>query len=196
MEQIMKSTELPAPDFEAELQREIELYRTLAEKYEKKVRQRSILALTFCIASALGTLAILVCAILVNAGKMQIEWTLFFAYIGLALLCLLVGLLFFNGRHDCRDLAIECRALTKEKEALLQKKLEQKRAEEELARKAAIRVVEVLPKVPMSKTHKVANALRATSSILSAIYAIAIQVASIAALYKSKPPKKKKAKED
>lgn len=182
--------------FAEDLQNEIELYSALAEKYENQARRRGIFALLFCLVSALGASAIAVIAILASAGVFGVRWFLLAAYLGLSLVCLLVGLLFFNGRHDSLDLAIESSIRADEKEAKLKKMLEDLRAEEEAAKKGAVHVVEVLPKIPASKTHKVANVLRATSSVLAAIYALAIPVASIAALCKSKPKKEKKEKKE
>ncbi|MBQ7173658.1 MAG: hypothetical protein IJR88_06045 [Clostridia bacterium] len=194
----MKSAEFSAPipgdaglRSAEDLKKEVELYRTLAEHYQKQARRRGIFALLFCMISALGTVAIAVIAILAWSGVFGVRWFLLLAYLGLALLCLLTGLLFFNGRHDSRDLSIDCFEEAEKSEKKLKAVLERQRAAKEKARREAVRVVEVLPRIPMSKTRRVSTALRTTSSILSILYALAIPVASIAALYQSKPKKEK-----
>lgn len=170
------------------IQSEIELYRKTEAQEERRARRKTVTAIILVSLCALATVALLVMILLANNGKIEpLPAPFVYAGAGSILAVLLIGLCFFAGSRDDKNLAAECRAAIDERRAQLaelkQKIEEEKRRKEE----ESMRVSETLAPISGTRSQKVAHALRVTSAVLSAL---SIPVAAIAAFVKDAKKKK------
>lgn len=170
------------------IQSEIELYRQAARLHQKRALRKIITAMILIVLSALATAALVAMVFLARNGKIE-PLSPIFLYVtsGAILAVLLGGLCFFVGSRDDMGLASECLESIEERLAQLEEIEHQIEEEKRREEEAKMRVVETLTSLPMTRSQRIAHALRVTSALLSAL---SIPVAALAAFYKEQRKKK------